>query len=199
MYGKSKLVIDLDSTICQTHLWLIEESKKLGFEPNMFEFSINSYLGNTNEEAASYFKENEQRMYKEVKPFADAANIIGKLWEDYEICILSNRSPIGTGYHSNAFITTEWLERNNIPYDNLRLMGGLINKVADIHLLNPLIVIDDEPKLVSECFNRGYYTIKVNHSYNTESVCHFAADSWLDILSGVYYYEHTFLRHSVYI
>ena len=50
MQGKDKMVIDLDSTICQTHLWILEEAGKLNCElPKMFEYTSIHHCGDSKE------------------------------------------------------------------------------------------------------------------------------------------------------
>lgn len=194
MYCKDKMVIDLDSTICKTHLWMLEEAGKLNCEIlKMFEYPSIYHWGDS-KELESFLQKNEQRLYKEVLPFENVAEVMSKLWEKYEICIETSRNPLSGDKYSNAFITTQWLEQNNIPYDNLRMVGNILCKTSDIHLINPVIVIDDEPNVLSECFRKGYYTIKMNHSYNTEAPSHFSVDAWREIERAVDFYEESILK-----
>ena len=157
-----KIVIDLDSTIIDTGLTIINTWNKLNpyrqliYIKPVWDFS--NILKDTNIELKELFTMfDKQEFYDNVIVFDNAINIINKLAESNEVIICSKHN------ESRKPLTTKWINEN---FKNVKIM--YVDNFRDKLLIPCDIRVDDKIECLQDnkSFNVCYGDYDWNKDYN---------------------------------
>ena len=122
------------------------------------------------DEEISFYKNNIERIAKKLEVIAGAKEYIYKLHEDgHFIYIITGRD---NGEYTEPYnMTKEWLDNNNIYYDDLILTDAYDKHAKTEKCLeyNIDIMIDDSIRICSACIKNGITTILMDTLYNRYS------------------------------
>ena len=122
------------------------------------------------DEEISFYKNNIERIAKKLEVIAGAKEYIYKLHEDgHFIYIITGRD---NGEYTEPYnMTKEWLDNNNIYYDDLILTDAYDKHAKTEKCLeyNIDIMIDDSIRICSDCIKNGITTILMDTLYNRYS------------------------------
>jgi len=189
-----RIGIDIDDTIANTFDLVAKyalQYTRENINPN-FEISNNpgknitvlpykEMFGWTDEQDENFWEENRFGDYLlEIKIKEDAANVIGKLYEDNEIHIITARSPEKLGEEA-VDLTKKWLEMNNIKYHHLYMSA---EEKIGICLENKIdLFIDDayhHCKKMSENNIKAFMmSSEMNKGIEDDSIC--VVHNWKEI------------------
>ena len=167
--------IDIDDTITktseETDIWAKEYTEnilKRKFELQeieIFDPMWAKYLYNwTEEEDKIFWDTYYEKIMENVKPKEDAIEVINNLSKDNKIFIITARWDRKNGII--AKITKNWLEKNNIKYNELFL--GHKDKRKIIQDNNIEIFIDDSLKTCMEISEMGIKTLIMDSRINKD-------------------------------
>ena len=172
-----KIGIDIDNVISNFNEELIKEylmhDKELrntGIINENAKYIRNGMFDWTDDEEKTFYKENIERIAKNLKVIKGAKEYIEKLHEDeHLIYIITGRD---NGEYLEPYkMTKQWLDANNIYYDNLILTDTYDKHAkAEKCLENNIdIMIDDSVSICSDCIENGITTILMDTPYNRYS------------------------------
>lgn len=165
--------IDIDDTITktseETDIWAKEYTEnilKRKFELQkieIFDPMWAKYLYNwTEEEDRIFWDTYYEKIMENVKPKEDAIEVINNLSKNNKIFIITARWDRKNGII--AKITKDWLEKNNIKYNELFL--GHKDKRKIIQDNNIEVFIDDSLKTCMEIYEMGIKTLIMDSRIN---------------------------------
>ena len=168
-----KIGIDIDNVISNFNEELIKEylmhDKELrntGIINENAKYIRNGMFDWTDDEEKTFYKENIERIAKNLKVIKGAKEYIEKLHEDeHLIYIITGRD---NGEYLEPYkMTKQWLDANNIYYDNLILTDTYDKHAkAEKCLENNIdIMIDDSVSICSDCIENGITTILMDTPY----------------------------------
>ena len=172
-----KIGIDIDNVISNFNEELIKEylmhDKELrntGIINENAKYIRNGMFDWTDDEEKTFYKENIERIAKNLKVIKGAKEYIEKLHEDeHLIYIITGRD---NGEYSEPYkMTKQWLDANNIYYDNLILTDAYDKHAKTKKCLehNIDIMIDDSVGICSDCIENGITTILMDTPYSKYS------------------------------
>ena len=172
-----KIGIDIDNVISNFNEELIKEylmhDKELrntGIINENAKYIRNGMFDWTDDEEKTFYKENIERIAKNLKVIKGAKEYIEKLHEDeHLIYIITGRD---NGEYSKPYkMTKEWLDKNYIYYDNLILTDAYDKHAKTKKCLehNIDIMIDDSVSICSDCIENGITTILMDTPYSKYS------------------------------
>ena len=172
-----KIGIDIDNVISNFNEELLKEylmnDKELrntGIINENAKYIRNGMFDWTDDEEKTFYKENIERIAKNLKVIKGAKEYIEKLHEDeHLIYIITGRD---NGEYSEPYkMTKEWLDKNYIYYDNLILTDAYDKHAKTKKCLehNIDIMIDDSVGICSDCIENGITTILMDTPYNKYS------------------------------
>ena len=172
-----KIGIDIDNVISNFNEELLKEylmnDKELrntGIINENAKDIRNGMFDWTDDEEKTFYKENIERIAKNLKVIKGAKEYIEKLHEDeHLIYIITGRD---NGEYSEPYkMTKEWLDKNYIYYDNLILTDAYDKHAKTKKCLehNIDIMIDDSVRICSDCIENGITTILMDTPYNKYS------------------------------
>lgn len=172
--------IDIDDTITNTYNTLLTViSMKYGLDYKEFiKMNLNyDQVYNKFEDFYKYKKDLHTFMAKAVTLKENVVEILKKLKEEGNNIILITARNYGE-YDDPYKITTEYLEKNNVPYD--KLFVNVLEKGDFCKKENIDIFIDDNIKHCSSVNNVGIRTVQFDTSFvpKLDSVEH--VSSWLE-------------------
>ena len=143
---------------------------------------------NENEEA-NFYKNNIERIAKKLEVIDGAKEYIDKLHKDgHFIYIITGRD---NGEYTEPYnMTKEWLDENNIYYDNLILTDAYDKHAKTEKCLEYSIdiMIDDSVSICSDCIENGITTILMDTPYNKYVNIH-RVKSWKEFYEYVLNYK----------
>ena len=167
-----RIGLDIDDTICNTNEVLMKYAAKYNSEhgnkpllnPNTNNFSL--VYGWSEEETYNFFRAYYLEALKEIIPKPDVKEILTKLKEEgNEIDFITARKDIECGGAGEAYrITKEWLDKYEIPYDNLYL--NVKNKAIFCIEHEIDIFMDDAEKNVKIVKYTGIKTYMAMNNFN---------------------------------
>lgn len=105
----------------------------------------------------------EKGLYASIEPFAGVSDAIWKLKRehDYRIFVITSRF-VMNGQNAKVISDTGlWLDKHNIPYDDIMFTSSKVNVLADVY-------IDDSKHNILSLQEAGRNTIVYDRSYNQE-------------------------------
>lgn len=150
----------------------------------MFDWSI--------DEISHFYKNNIERIVKNLSVIDEAKYYIDKLKEDgHYICIITGRD---NGEYSDPYnMTKEWLYKNKINYDRLILTNAYKNdkhgKTEKCKEFNIDIMIDDFVHICEDCIKDGITTLLMDTPYNKKANNIIRVNSWKEIYEFITNYK----------
>ena len=105
----------------------------------------------------------DRGIYANIEPFEGLSDAIWKLKQehDFQIYVITNRFVVNG---QNAKVITDtglWLDKNNVPYDDIMFTRNKVNVMADVY-------IDDSKHNIMPLRAAGRKTITYDRTYNRE-------------------------------
>ena len=149
--------VDIDNTITHTTEMIMHYAEIYGRErglntvPDLRYYYLEDALGWSTAEADAFFDKYLARIYYEMKPKDQAAEVLAELNKQHEIILITSRN---LKFPQVKEATISWLKRNNISYDRL-----ILNATSNMHFFSKLsirqeyqvdVMIEDHYEPVSE-------------------------------------------------
>lgn len=189
--------IDIDNVISNFDEELlkeyIEHDKELRnsgiINPNA-KYIRNGMFDWSKEEDETFYKENIERIVKNLKVIEGAKEYIDKLKEDgHNIYIITGRD---NGDYSDPYnMTKEWLQENNIYYDKLIFTDARdkMQKSKKCIENNIEVMIDDSISICKNCVESGITTLIKDKPYNREEENLTRVKDWKEIYEYIKNYK----------
>lgn len=173
-----RIGIDIDNVISTFNEQLLEEfvkhNRELGYSDKLNENADYITRGMFNwqdEEVEKFYRDNIERIAKNLKVKDGAKEYIDKLIEDgHNIYIITGRD---NGEYSDPYnMTKKWLDDNFIKYHNLILTNAYKNDKhgkTEMCLKNDIdIMIDDSIHICNDCIEHNITTLLMDTPYNKQ-------------------------------
>lgn len=169
-----RIGLDIDDTICYTNRVLMKYAdiynkehgnrKLLKRDTNNF----SEVYGWDDDEVYTFFRTYYLDALKEIEPKEDVKEVLEKLREEgHKIIFITVRNDKECGGEGEAHrITTEWLNKYEIPYDELNL--DIHDKKAFCKEHNIDVFMDDSIKTVSAVKELGIKTFIAMNNFNLD-------------------------------
>jgi len=168
-----RIGIDIDNVISNFNEELLNEylnyDKQLrntGIVNKNAEYIRRGMFDWTQTEEQEYYKNNIERIANNLKVKDGVKEYIDKLREDgHYICIITGRD---NGEYKEPYnMTKEWLDKNEIYYDELILTDAYKHDKYVVCLENNIdIMIDDSVNICNKCLENGITTLLMDTPYN---------------------------------
>lgn len=168
-----RIGLDIDDTICYTNKVLMKYAdiynkehgnrKLLKRDTNNF----SEVYGWDDNEVYNFFRTYYLDALKEIEPKEDVKEVLEKLREEgHKIIFITVRNDKECGGEGEAHrITTEWLNKYEIPYDELNL--DIHDKKAFCKEHNIDVFMDDSTRTVSSVSELGIKTFIAMNNFNS--------------------------------
>ncbi|WP_278381758.1 5' nucleotidase, NT5C type [Clostridium tyrobutyricum] len=158
------ICIDIDGTITDPYYWI--PSANAYFHKNIkpeevTEYPIDKTMGISEEEYIKFYNENKFEIHDKEEIRKDAGDIICKLYNTSNIYFVTAR------YKELEILTYNYLNRHNIPYDGVYLLGSP-HKVDIAEKLNCDVFIEDSPQNALQLSQSGFKVILLDTNYNRQ-------------------------------
>lgn len=156
------ICIDIDGTITDAYYWLDlcnEYFNKNITEEEVTEYYIHKVLGVTEEDYTKFYEKYKIKLHSEQKIRQDAKVFIEKLNRLHNIYFVTARDK------SLTMLTHSYLRKNEIPYDDLFVLGSHY-KVDTARELNCSIFIEDNYDNAIQLSSSGFKVILIDTNYN---------------------------------
>ncbi|MFW2487948.1 5' nucleotidase, NT5C type [Clostridium chromiireducens] len=156
------ICIDIDGTITNAYDWLDyanEYFNKNITEDQVTEYEIHQVMGIERHEYEDFYNKNKFKIHSEQKLRDDAKLIITVLYQMHNIHFVTARDL------ELETLTHLFLRKNEIPYDNLFVLGSHY-KVDKAKELNCNIFIEDSYDNAIQLSNSGYKVLLIDTNYN---------------------------------
>ena len=172
-----KIGIDIDNVISNFNDILLKqyllhdrELRNSGIINKNAEYIRKGMFDWTEEEETSFYKQNVESITKRLEVMDGAKEYIEKLHNDgHFIYIITGRD---NGEYTDPYnMTKEWLDKNNIYYDNLILTNTYDKHAKTEKCLehNIDVIIDDSVRICSDCIENGIIAVLMDTPYNRRS------------------------------
>ena len=169
-----RIGLDIDDTICNTHFVLMKYAYKYNKENDnkkLLKYNTNDFskiFGWNKDEVNSFFNTYYLEALKEIKPKYNVKEVLNNLrTKGHEIIFITIRDDNECGGQNEANrITKQWLEKYEIPYDELHV--GIFDKKAFCKENHIDIFIDDSEKNCISVSELGTKTFIAMNSFNLE-------------------------------
>ncbi|MGH4050920.1 MAG: 5' nucleotidase, NT5C type [Clostridium sp.] len=156
------ICIDIDGTITDAYFWLNITNKY--FNKNITEQEITQYyihevMGIKQEEYDKFYEENKIEIHTHQKIREDAQSVIKRLSSLHSIYFVTARDK------SLTMLTYSYLKNNQIPYDDLFVLGSH-HKVNKAKELNCNVFVEDNYDNAVELSNAGFMVLLIDTGYN---------------------------------
>ena len=169
-----RLGIDIDNVISNFDSELLKEYIKYdkslrntGIVNKQAKYIRNGMFDWTDDEDKLFYKNNIERIAKKLGVIDGAKEYIDKLHKDgHFIFIITGRD---NGEYTDPYnMTREWLDKNNIYYDNLILTNAYDKHAKTEKCLEHGIdiMIDDSIQTCNDCIENGIITVLMDTPYN---------------------------------
>ncbi len=125
---KKRFGIDIDGTVTSPSAILPFINKAFGLNitlADVKQYDLNPVVNVSEQEFANWFMNNEPRIYAGSPIAQDAASVLTKWRNQYELCFISARGP------HLLDITKKWFIEHNLTFDEIELIGTH-NKVESV-------------------------------------------------------------------
>ena len=164
------VISNFDEELLKEYLIHDKELRNTGIINENAKYIRNGMFDWTDDEEKTFYKENIERIAKNLNVIKGAKEYIEKLHEaGHLIYIITGRD---NGEYSEPYkMTKEWLDKNYIYYDNLILTDAYDKHAkAEKCLENNIdIMIDDSVSICSNCIENGITTVLMDKTFNRYS------------------------------
>lgn len=163
------VISNFDEELLKEYIKHDKELRNSGIINQNAKYIRNDMFDWSKEEDETFYKENIERIAKNLKVIEGAKEYIDKLKEDgHNIYIITGRD---NGDYSDPYnMTKEWLQENNIYYDKLIFTDAYdkSQKSKECIKNNVEIMIDDSASICKDCVESGITTLIMDKPYNRE-------------------------------
>jgi len=156
------ICIDIDGTITDAYYWLNMTNKyfnKNVKEEQVTKYYIHEVMGIKAEEYLKFYEENKIEIHSEQKLREDVQSVIKRLSMLHNIYFVTARE------RELTMLTHSYLKRNEIPYDDLFVLGSHY-KVDKAKELECNVFIEDNYDNAIQLSNAGFKVLLVDTNYN---------------------------------
>lgn len=156
------ICIDIDGTITDAYYWLDitnKHFKKNITKEQVTEYSIYDVMGITEKEYYEFYEENKIKIHSEQELREDAKEIIKRLSYLHNIYFVTARDK------SLTMLTHSYLKKNEIPFDDLFVLGSHY-KVEKAKELNSSVFIEDNYDNAIQLSKAGFKVLLIDTYYN---------------------------------
>lgn len=160
------ICIDIDGTITDPYYWLDicnEYFNTNVTEEQVTEYYLHKLLGITVIDYAEFYEKHKFKMHSDQKLRGDAVFIITKLSLVNNIYFVTARDK------SLTMLTHGYLRKNEIPYDDLFVLGSHY-KVETAKELNCSVFIEDNYDNAIQLSNAGFKVLLIDTNYNRKPI-----------------------------
>ncbi|MCB2294695.1 hypothetical protein LGK95_14425 [Clostridium algoriphilum] len=156
------ICIDIDGTITDAYYWLNITNKH--FNKNITEQQVTKYyihevMGIDAKEYEKFYEQNKIEIHSEQKLREDAQMVIKRLSLIHNIYFVTARE------ESLTMFTHSYLKKNDIPYDDLFVLGSHY-KVDKARELKCNVFIEDNYDNAIQLSTAGYKVLLIDTNYN---------------------------------
>lgn len=160
------ICIDIDGTITDAYYWLDICNEYFNTnitEEQVTEYYIHNVLGVEESEYIEFYEKNKVKMHSDQKLRENAKSVISKL-------SLANNIYFVTAREKNlTMLTHGYLRKNEIPYDDLLVLGSHY-KVDAAKELNCNVFIEDNYDNAIQLSNAGFKVLLIDTTYNRKPI-----------------------------
>ena len=164
------VISNFDEELLKEYLIHDKELRNTGVINENAEYIRKGMFDWTDDEEKTFYKENIERIAKNLNTIKGAKEYIEKLHEDgHLIYIITGRD---NGEYSEPYkMTKEWLDKNYIYYDSLILTDAYDKHAKTEKCLenNIDIMIDDSVSICNNCIENGITTVLMDKIFNRYS------------------------------
>lgn len=160
------ICIDIDGTITDAYYWLDscnEYFNRNVTEEEVTEYYIHKVLGIVEEDYNEFYEKFKFKLHEEQKIRQDAKTFINKLSGLHNIYFVTARDK------SLTMLTHSYLRKNNIPYDDLFVLGSHY-KVDTARKLNSDVFIEDNYDNAIQLSAAGFKVLLIDTNYNRQAL-----------------------------
>ncbi|HBC97929.1 MAG TPA: hypothetical protein DC034_14200 [Clostridium sp.] len=156
------ICIDIDGTITDPYFWL--DSANRYFNKNITsdevtQYEVNKVLKVPRKDYTDFYNKNKFTLHQREKINKEAVNVIQELIKLNNIYFVTAREK------GLEILTREYLNRNNVPYDGVYVLGTY-HKVDTARDLNCDLFIEDSFDNAIELSRNGFKVLLVDTNYN---------------------------------
>ena len=163
------VISNFDEELLKEYIKHDKELRNSGIINQNAKYIRNDMFDWSEEEDNIFYKENIEKIAKNLKVIEGAKEYIDKLKKDgHNIYIITGRD---NGEYSDPYnMTKEWLQENNIYYDKLIFTDAYdkSQKSKECIKNNVEIMIDDSVSICKNCVESGITTLIMDKPYNRE-------------------------------
>jgi len=156
------ICIDIDGTITDAYYWLNITNRyfnKKITEQEITKYYIHEVMGIKQEEYDKFYEENKIEIHTQQKIREDVQSVIKGLSLLHNIYFVTARDK------SLTMFTHSYLKKNEIPYDDLFVLGSH-HKVNKAKELNCSVFVEDNYDNAVELSNAGFKVLLIDAGYN---------------------------------
>lgn len=156
------ICIDIDGTITDPYYWLHHANDYFNLnvsKEDITQYDIAKTLNITREEYLKFYEEMKFKIHSEEKIREDVKPILDMLYIFHNLYFVTARDK------SLELLTTQYLKTNNIPYDDVFVLGNC-NKTPIAQKLNCDIFIEDSYDNALSLSASGFRVILLDTNYN---------------------------------
>jgi uncharacterized HAD superfamily protein len=160
------ICIDIDGTITDAYYWLKSCNEYFNTnitEAQVTEYDIHKVLGIERERYEEFYEKHKIKIHEDQKLRADVKAVISELFLYHNIYFVTAR------HKSLTMLTHSYLRKNQIPYDELFVLGSHY-KVDKAKELSCSIFIEDNYDNAIQLSNSGFKVILVDTTYNRKPI-----------------------------
>ncbi|MBL4930373.1 5' nucleotidase, NT5C type [Clostridium paridis] len=160
------ICIDIDGTITDAYYWLDFCNEYFNTnitKEQVTEYSIHNVLGIEEESYNEFYNKNKFILHEDQPLRENVQEILAKLSEDNSIYFVTARDK------SLSMLTHRYLRKNNIPYNDLFVLGShyKVDKAKD---LNCDIFIEDNYENAIQLSTAGFKVLLLDTNYNRHTL-----------------------------
>lgn len=159
---KLNICIDIDGTITDAYYWLDLCNEYFNTniaEEQVTEYSIHKVLGVRDKEYDEFYEKHKVKMHSEQKLRENVKPVIRRLSLLHNIYFVTARD------ESLTMLTHAYLRKNEIPYDDLFVLGSSY-KVDKAKELSSSVFIEDNYDNAVQLSNAGFKVLLMDTNYN---------------------------------
>lgn len=169
-----RIGLDIDDTICNTNFVLMKYAYKYNKENGnkvLLKYNTNDFskvFGWNNDEVNSFFRKYYLKALKEIEPKFNVKEVLSNLKDKgHEIIFITIRNDNECAGVNEAYrITSEWLNKYEIPYDKLHV--GISDKKNFCKINSIDVFMDDSEKNCKAVSELGIKTFIAMNSFNLD-------------------------------
>ncbi len=184
------VISNFDEELLKEYIKHDKELRNSGIINQNAKYIRNDMFDWSEEEDNIFYKENIERIAKNLKVIEGVKEYIDKLKKDgHNIYIITGRD---NGEYSDPYnMTKEWLQENNIYYDKLIFTDAYdkSQKSKECIKNNVEIMIDDSVSICKNCVESGITTLIMDKLYNREEKNLTRVKDWKEIYEYIKNYK----------